>query len=385
MNILRKLTTKLFQTFERDFSTLNRIEVSRDAILHNYDLFQGLLPDFQIWPVLKANAYGHDIKTVSSIVKERDFEYVILDGYFEALKVWEVSDHKVLLIGYMHPLNLKNIDFSKVALTVYDVDTIKALGQLKREVKIHLKVDTGMNRQGIEVSDVVSFIKEIQKHPHIKLEGILSHFADADGENDRYTDIQKKRFSEVIGLVKNLSPETKYFHLGATAGSLKTKNMDANAVRLGFGLYGFNPLSKKDPLYQKLKDLKPALRFISKLINVKEISKGEKVSYNCTFEAPRDMKIGVLPLGYYEGLDRRLSNNGFVKYKGRFLPIIGRVCMNLTVVDLIDTGAEVWDEVEVISGISEDKNSIESIAKTCGTIPYEVLVKLSESVRRKAV
>ena len=117
----------------------------------------------------------------------------------------------------------------------------------------------------------------------------------------------------------------------------------------------------------------------------KDLKKGQKVSYNGIYTAEHDMKIGVLPLGYYEALDRRLSNKGYVMYKGEELPILGRVCMNLTIIGLGDTEAQVMDEVEVIGTDIVRKNSIESIADICGTIPYEILVNLSESVRRVVV
>lgn len=369
---LKTNLNSILSNFEKKLTPLNRIEVSKAAILHNFDYFQNNLPQ-EVWPVLKSNAYGHGIKEVVTILQARKFKYFVCDSYFEVLKIWEVAPHEVLLIGSTRPENLRFLDFRHIALMVQDFVTLKTLTNLKREIRIHLKINTGMNRQGFEMSEIPAILKQLT-NSRIILEGVFSHLANADGETDNFTRRQQRQFLKAIALIKNAGRRPKYFHLAATAGAFKSNSSPFNCMRLGIGLYGFGD-----------DNLTPALRFVSTLVKTRVIKKGEKVSYNCTFAAKHKMRIGVLPVGYYEGVDWRLSNKGFLNYEGKFLPILGRVCMNLLAVSLEGTNAKIFDEVEVISAKARDKNSISSMAAMCKTIPYEILVKLSSTIRRQVV
>lgn len=155
-------------------------------------------------------------------------------------------------------------------------------------------------------------------------------------------------------------------------------------MRLGIGLYGINPLLSSDSSYGKLAELRPVLRFESTLILKKLLKKGEKVSYNGTFTAPEDMTIGIIPVGYYEGIPRSLGGGKFgYTWKDHYFPILGRVCMNMTVVDLGKSAIEVGEKMTIVSDNSEDPNSIYAMARSTETIPYECLTGLSESIRRK--
>ena len=346
--------------FRRKLVSLNRIEVSRSAIWENFDYFQNLF-EGEIWPVVKANAYGHGIKQITTILSERKFTYLVADSYYEALKIWEVNpEQRVLLIGSIRPENYSKLNFEKVTLMVQDIEALEVLAKLKREVKIHLKVDTGMRRQGIPVGDLEKMIIEVKKYKNIEIEGVMSHLADADNVDESFTKEQVKNFAEAKKIVLDSGLRPKYWHLAATSGIKKIPRGLTNAARLGIGMY----LEKK-----------AALRMVSTLTKIGELEMGERVSYNGTFVAPKKMRYGVIPVGYYEGLQRRLSNTG---------RILGRVCMNLTVIS-VDDEAKLWDEVTVISNNKNDENSIENMAKLCETIPYEILAGLDGSIRRGVV
>jgi alanine racemase len=313
--------------------------------------------------VLKSNAYGHGILQIAKILDEREFGYFVVDSYYEALKIWQVSNKNVLLIGSMDPLNLKNLNFDRLTITIQDLASLKELIRLKKEVRIHLKVNTGMNRQGFDIKDLDEVVKLIKNNKNIEVEGVLSHLADADNDNDEWTNKQIKVFEKVIELLENLGLKPKYYHLAATAGMVKVKNKKINAARVGLGLYD------------------GALRLKSKIIKIREIKKGDRVSYNGIFKADKKMRIGTIPVGYYEGLDRRLSNKWRVRVGDKYRQILGRICMNLSVIEVRKESQE-FDEVEVI-GLGE--NSIIEMAKQLETLPYEVLVGLSESIRRVVV
>lgn len=383
---IRSTVNKIIRRFEKEYETLNLIEISEENLIHNYELFQKLFPNQEIWPVIKSNAYGHGIDQISQIYLKIKPNYLIVDGYDEALRIWQTFNSPTLSIGHTYPHNLKNMKLKNYTLTVYDMDIINELAKLDERVKIHLKINTGMNRQGIRHDEIPKFIKAIQSSPNLELEGILSHLADADSCDNSYTEKQNKEFKKSVALVHKLCPTIKYTHIGASAGAPKTQNLPTNALRIGRGLFGINPYSSVDnPLHKKFNKLHPVMRLTSTIVHTLEVKKGEKVGYSCTFTAPRKTRIGLLPLGYYEGIDRRLSSKGFIKWKSKFLPIVGRVCMNLTLIDLTDSNAQKFDQVEVFSPVAEDKNSIENIAKTCDTSAYDILVKISDRTRRRVV
>ncbi len=366
---------------KRKYVSLNTIEIDRKNLLFNFDFFKketGL----EVWPVLKSNAYGHGIKQVTEILEGRDFGYLVVDGYHEVLEIRKVTKRPVLMIGPMRLENFSAIKWKNLAVMVGNEETIKGLGKLNKKVKLHLKVNTGMNRQGVDIDEVKKIIKLIKKYPKLELEGVFSHLAEADEVSSKKTNFQLKQFEKAIDIIESSGLKPKFCHLAASAGALKIKSSKVNAIRLGIGLYGINVLEKQDRCFKKMQNLRQVLNFKSCFTTLRRIKKGEKVSYGGTWQAKRDTNIGVIPVGYNEGLDRRLSNKGFVKYKNKFYPIVGRVCMNLAMVNLKNTKAKLFDRVEIISSNRKDKNSIENMARICETIPYEMLVNLNSSIRR---
>jgi alanine racemase len=254
--------------------------------------------------------------------------------------------------------------------------------------RIHLKIDTGMHRQGITPSEIEEVIKIIKNSKNIILEGICSHLSDADNVDEKMTQKQieewnktAKIFRENFGGPNSLTTPhfpspIKFFHLSASTGFFFQEKIDANLARLGLALYGINPGRAK-------LNLKPVLAMKTILTSVKEIEPGETVGYGGTFAPKKKTKIATVPAGYFEGLDRRLSNSGFVKVKNVFCPIVGRVSMNITTIDVgAVENVKVGEEAILISQNSEDKNSVENIAQTCGAIPYDILVHIPQHLKR---
>lgn len=370
----------------RQLDTHNLISISREAILHNYDWLQSLRPNNQIWPVLKSNAYGHGIAQVAKILQARTFEYAVVDSYYEALQIWQISRQKVLLMGPPPLQNLPYFNFTKTALVVYDTRMLAALGRLHKRIKIHLKINTGLNRQGLKPSEIEDFLVELKKYPQIELEGICSHLASSDDSTQQsYTELQEERFLISVEKVQTAGFFPKFIHLSNTAGLIRLQNEICNAARVGIGLYGLNPLQPTDAAWEKFAPLQPALRFTSKVLHLIELEPGDKVSYGGTFVASRRMRIGLLPVGYYEVFTRSMSNRAVISYKNRFLPLVGTICMNLCLFSCEDEDVQVGDEVEIISPKPGDKNSLYALAKLADTIPYEILVKLAGTIRRQIV
>ncbi len=374
------------RNFSRKLETHNLITISRQAILHNYDFIQNLRPGSQIWPVLKSNAYGHGIQQVAGILKARKFAYVVVDSYYEALKIWEVSSQKVLLIGVPPLANLEHFDYSRLALIVYDQETVHRLGSLAKKIKVHLKLNTGLNRQGIKPEQVPEFLATLGQYPQLELEGVCSHLASADDESENaYTKGQEEKFLQVIKQIKQAGFQPKYLHLANTPGTTKINSEVCNTVRLGLGLYGLNPIDSNDSKWPELNGLRPALRFTSKIIHTIDLEPGDRVSYAGTFMAPKPMKIALLPVGYYEVFTRSMSNRAVIKCRDQFLPLVGNVCMNLSLFDCGGLSLEPGQEVEIVSRHPTDRNSVYELAKLSSTIPYEFLVNLAESLRREVV
>jgi alanine racemase len=378
---IRKNIDTFLSKLEKTYATHNRIEVSRSAILHNLDLFTKLSGIAAI-PVLKGNAYGHGITVVAQILKDQKLPYIAVDGYFEALRIREVSDQPVLVMGAILAENYQHMKYDNFAFVVQDEVSIRALGDTGKRINVHLEINTGMNRYGAKPDDAVQLAKLILSYENLTLEGVMSHLADSDGNDPVTVDTAVDTFDACVEALRAIGANPTILHIAQSAGVMKAKSKYANAFRLGVGLYGINPFPRHHRLHQKLASLQPALKLVSTITKVIELKKGDKVSYNYTFTAPKNMKIGVLPLGYYEGVNRALSNTGVVARKGKYKPIVGRVCMNHTMIDLQDVQARVGDEVVVYSDDPRDKNAIDTIAHDHNLFNYNLLTSLNSDVRR---
>lgn len=369
---IRSWANNFLKKLEKPAHAFNTISVSRSAILHNYSYFKKHCPNNQIWPVLKSNAYGHGLAPIVSILKSQKPGYFIVDSYYEALQVRQLCSTPILLIGSTPPQNFSHMKLDNITLCLQDKISLDLLISCRRPTTIHLKINTGMNRQGIDAKNLTPILTKIKNNPQIKLEGIFSHLADADNPQDRYSPQQIKLFSQVIEKIKQSDLHPRYFHLAASYSATKINHPQVNAIRLGLGLYGYSH-----------RQLKPALTFTSTVINHRLLKPGSTVSYNRTFTAKTATNIGLIPVGYFEGFDRRLSNCGVVKYHNSFYPVAGRVCMNLTCINFKKTVPKTFDLVEIISSNPSDKNSIKNIAQLSHTIPYEILIHLHSSIRRQ--
>jgi alanine racemase len=376
----------LAQLRENDFITLNRIELSRERLLHNMAVVAGQHPGKAIIPVLKGNAYGHGLEQIAQMLNSVFCPLVAVDGYFEAAKIRDISRHRLLVMGYVLPQNAHLLDTERCSFVVQDVAGLHALGRLRRPVRVHMELNTGMNRLGLQPEEVQSYLDALGQYPTLTLEGIMTHLADADNEqDDGFTHRQAQAFEVQVAQIRGQGFNPAFVHIANTAGGTKVRSHITNALRLGIGLYGINPLSERDARYSHLSGLLPVLELKSTIIKVFDLQPGDKVSYNGTFTADRPMRIGVLPLGYYEGMPRELSNTGHVLGGHHTVPITGRVCMNHTMVDLTGTRLGPRDQVTLISNNLGAPNSVRALQQNHHLFPYTVLTGLSSSVKRVIV
>jgi alanine racemase len=374
MNVLQRILKPRVK-----YEPLIEIRISKAAILHNLKTFQTTYPKFEFAPVLKSNAYGHGLVEVASILDNQNTPFFMVDSFYEALVLRRAGiKTKILVLGYVRTQEILENKLKNVSYEVIDLEVLKKISaSATKSINIHLKIDTGMHRQGILLEEVDEAVKLIGANKNINLEGVCSHLADADGDSADFTNKQIKIWNELVVKFKKEFPNIKYFHLSNTAGAGFEKEIEANVSRLGLGLYGINTSAHK-----KL-DLQPALEMRSIITSIKTIPAGEKVGYNITYTTSRPTKVATVPVGYNEGLDRRLTNKGFVKVGNNFCPIIGRVSMNMCSIDVSEAGdVKLEDEVSIISDNKTDKNSVANISKLTGQIAHEVLVKIPQYLKR---
>jgi len=360
----------LKRIFKNGYQALNVVEISRDRLVNNYQRLSNINKKIKIAPVLKSNAYGHGIKEVAAVLDELNPVFFCVDSLYEAYELFKSKTKSpILIMGYVDPENLsiKELPFF---YAVFDLKQFRGIFKNQPQAKIHLFIDTGMNREGIRTDELKEFLKKLTDKEKKSIEGVMSHLALAENPQDSDTKKQINNFKEALKFLKRCSVFPKYIHLGNSAGLLNNEKLKlssfSNIVRTGLALYD------------------SVLQLKTHVIQVKEIKKGEKVGYDFTYEAKKNKLIAVLPIGYNDGVDRRLSDNGFVKIKNNYCPIIGKISMNLTVIDVTSVkNVKVGSEVIIFS--NNGKNSIINSAKKIGTIPYELLIHLDRSIKRKII
>jgi alanine racemase len=383
--MLRKVLRKYFG---KEYKNLNKIEISEQALINNFNYFQNQHPQAKVCPVLKSNAYGHGLGLLAEFIDQKiQPEFIIVDSLYEAYKIENINT-PILIIGYTRPDNFKinkKLDFT---FPVYDQQTIEVLAKYHPEAKVHLKIDSGMNRLGLMPNQVDDFIKLLKQYPRLNVTGIYTHLSQADNPQAiEFTNNQVKTFKKVIAEFEAKGFDFKWKHLAATSGSQVVDDPEFNLIRTGLGFYGISPFPKGTKKNKQLeKNLQPAIKFTTHLAQIKNIKKGAEVSYGGIYTAEKDMTIGILPAGYYDGVDRRLSNKGVVTIAGKACPILGRVCMNLTIVDLSKIeNPEIEQEVVIYDNKTTSLNSVRKSADIANTIPYTLLVNLAPSTRRVLV
>lgn len=366
------------------FQTYNLIEISKSRMLWNFDFLEELSAQKMI-PVLKSNAYGHGIEQVTEVLKDREFPYIAVNSYEEALRARAVSNQPLLIMGAIDPSDVGKLSFDNFTFLVQDLSFVEALGAIKKPINIHIDIDTGMKRYGFEQSDLRKLLDMLSGMPNLKVEGVCTHLADGDNPKEDFTSQQTQKFDEAVEQVRKAGHEPEWIHISNTPGLLKVKSKYGNSFRAGIGLYGINPLQPEDIGYEKLNQLKPALKLISTITFVRQLQPGESISYGRTWKADKPTTIAVLPLGYYEGIPRSLSSKGVVTDGEKTYKIVGRVCMNHLMIDITGSNLKVGDKLVVISDNPMQQNSVSQMSQDYYFFSYGLLAKLSSDIRRTVV
>lgn len=349
-------------------------EIDLDAIAYNVKQIKKLHPTKEIFAVVKANGYGHGDAEVSKVAIEAGVSCLAVSGLDEALRLRQSGiEVPILVLGMTRLKDVSLAAENNISLTAHDEVWINHLVSLplEKKIKVHLKIDSGMHRLGLmDANQIQTNFNLLKTAPMVEVEGIFTHMATADCDKE-YLDYQIQNFKH---LISNLDLSgVKYVHLENTATLLQKEFDFDHAIRLGIGLYGVNPDAEFIPIDFALK---PALKLLSNLVQVKQIKKGDKVGYGSTYEAKNDEWIGIVPIGYADGWIR--SHQGrCVIVEGYECEIVGRVCMDQMMIRL-PKKFPMGTKVTLIG----DGMPVERVAKEIGTISYEILCLISDRVPR---
>jgi len=370
--------------------SLSYIEISKDNLIHNIKQFRGLLnKNTKIAAVIKANAYGHGDTEIAKISSQY-VDYFQVDSIEEAERVRKVSKKSILIFGYTNEDGIKRAIKIGAVLSAFDLIHILKINHIagvsKTKVKVHLAIDSYLGREGIMTSQVENIIKEIKNLHNIILDGIYSHFANIeDTMNSTHSNRQIDTYHKCVKIFKENGFPKINTHISATSGILVyEKGEDLhNIVRLGIGLYGMWPSEHLKYLNKKKINLRPVLKWVTHVAQIKVLPANYPIGYGLTYITKKNTKIAVIPQGYYDGLTRSLSNKGEFLIKGKKAKILGRVAMNMTVVDISNI-KDVMPEDEVVILGKQGKNEIsaEKIAFESDTINYEITTKISALLPR---
>lgn len=370
---------------------LNEITVSQSALLNNYEYFARTNPHLQIAPVLKANAYGHGLELIGNFIQQKlpDIPFVCVDSLYEAYQLSKSNIKlNILIMGYTNPINYQVAKKLPYIFGISDLPSLEILGKYQPGARIHIELDTGLNRLGFTHNDIPQLTQTLKKFSRLKIEGVYSHFASADDPTQlASTKRQVNNFKLMVNLLEKHGFYPKYRHIAATAGAELAPDSHFNLIRPGLGFYGYSPFGPRttEGIRQRA-NLIPALTLTTHIGHLKTIQAGDRVGYSSTYIAKQTERIATLPLGYYEFFDRQLSNSGTVTINGNACPIVGKISMNMTTIKIPrNLNLDLNSPVTIINPDPLSPNSIYAFAKATQTIPYTVLTRLHNSIRRRII
>jgi len=362
-------------------------EIDLSAIKNNIEEIRRITnPKSQVMAVVKANAYGHGAVEVSKVCLENGADRLAVARSTEALELRNAGiTCPILVFGYCTEEEIEKMVENDITLTVYSFETAssiqKTAEKLGKHPKIHIKVDTGMSRLGfLPRKDAVETIQKIMELENIEVEGIYTHFADADNSDKTYTTLQFSRFTNFLHDLEENEIFIPIKHASNSAAIIDHPETHLNLVRPGIILYGLYP---SELVHKERINLKPAMSLKVLVTHVKEVPENTKISYGCTFETKKPSKIASLPIGYADGFTRMLKN-GYVLIHGSRVPVIGRICMDQCMIDVsYIENVQVGDVVTIFGTQENETIPIEEFGEKLGTINYELVCMVASRVPRK--
>lgn len=355
------------------------------ALAHNVTQFSRFLsPGCAIMAVVKANAYGHGAVEVSRALIRQGIARLAVVSLDEGIALRQAGiTVPIVVLGPLFPNQIDDLFAHRLTPVISDRAIIPALAKrataLQAPYPVHLKVETGMGRLGLAADDAIALVTTEPWPSGLHLEGLMTHFADADGATNDQTQQQLALFTRVLTTLAAQGITAPLIHAANSGGAVRVPGAQFSLVRPGIMLYGYHTLPHTVPA----PDLQPVLTLKTCVAQLRTVPPGGTVSYNATFTAKRATRVAVLPIGYADGYNRHLSNRGEVLVQGRRAKVIGLVCMDMVMVDVTDIpGVAVGDDVIVIGRQGQDEITAVDVAEWTGTIPYEILCSIGPRVPR---
>ncbi len=365
-----------------------RAEINLENLSGNFQLLrQFVRENVKIMAVVKADGYGHGAVLCAKRLEAANVDWFGVALPEEALELRQNGIEKPILSlgGFwegQESLCLKE----KITPVIFRLDMAESLDQEAKmrgeTANVHIKIDTGMNRLGVRFDAVKDFAEGLRKFENLRVEGLMTHFAGADEERfDEFTAEQIRKFEETVEIFREKGFQPEIIDLANSPATLAHRNSWGNLVRIGGALYGIG----KDifPASETVDALRPVMSLKSEITLLKVVPKGEMLGYSCTYKVERDSLIATIPIGYNDGLPRTLSNIGRVLINGNFAPMVGRISMDLILVDVTNLeNVQLFEEVVIIGEQNGRQISTEDVAKLSNTISYEITCGISKRVPR---
>ncbi len=368
------------------------VEIDEQAIISNIKTLRSLSQGARFCAIVKANAYGHGMREVAQIAARVGVQSFGVDNLDEALILRELlPSAQIIVLGYVMQHQFPEAVRNGIELTVADREDIEQLERVAAATAstahIHVKIETGMSRRGVLMEDLVDFLLETKRSSHVSICGISTHFASVeDTGNSEYSSLQFSRFSEALKEFQNHGFSPPNIHCACTAAILLYPVTHGTLVRAGIGLYGIWPSELVEQTIRKQNiscELRPALKWKTRIAQVKSLSIGTPIGYGSTERVKQRSRIAVLPVGYWDGYDRSLSSISEVLVGGYRCKVMGRVCMNMMMIDVSSVPTVEKEQVVTLLGIDgRHEISAAEVARKIQTLPYEIVTRINPLLPR---
>ena len=393
-DIIESMQTKAITKVKKAANPLSYIEISKNNLLHNVRSLRELTKQgTKLALAVKGNAYGHGLSEVVKIV-EKHADYFIVNSIEELQEVRKISKKQTFVLGYVLPSFLSEAINLGCILSVFSKEQFLEIEKVSKKMnmrqEVHIACDSLLGREGFLESELLDFFAAAKKSVHVVVAGMYSHFANIEDTNNfTHAERQIDAYARMQDIAKKAGYNNLQTHISATSGLLTyEKNTGLNTiVRVGIGMYGLWPSEYLKFEYRKKKfELKPVLSWKTHVAQVKVLPAGRTIGYGLTYMTTKTMHVALIPQGYADGFSRSLSNKGEVLISGKICKVLGRVSMNMFVVDLGHTkGIKEGDEVVLIGAQGKAFISAENVGEMSGTINYEAVTRISSLLPRRIV
>lgn len=379
-------------------------EIDLNAIAQNFRIVQKIVKNRKIIVIVKANAYGHGAPKVASCLVKQGAPYLAVAYTSEAIELRDAGITAPIIVLFDKDEIPLYFEYSLIP-AIHDVKTAQIFSKIakkrRQKINVHIKLDTGMGRLGFNnINGAAEKITTIAKMDSVEITGIMSHFSDADLADRSYALLQLERFNSVRNSILKKGIKPQLFHMANSAAIMSLPESYFDAVRPGIMLYGYSPIqngsrdqrgnvSRKNKFPESSDPrilesfLMPAMTVKTKILSLRKVKKGMPISYGRTFVTTRDSYIAVLPIGYADGYSRAFSNNSEVLIRNKRAPVVGRVCMDITMADVTDINkVSEGDEVVLLGNQKNNTINAFELAAKISTIPYEILTSFGNNARR---